>query len=163
MTVGPKRITNWIGGVDVGGSTTLPANTALLHASLNAAALAFRPFTVIRTRGLLSVRSDQSASSERGMLGWALAVVSDQAAAIGVTAVPTPITAQDSDLFFTYDLGAWGTDANPVGRQIFTYAFDSKAMRKVEDNQDVVLVIENADGSFGCSFQIMWRMLLKLH
>ncbi len=39
--------------------------------------------------------------------------------------------------------------------------FDSKAMRKVEEGQDIVQVVENEIN--GCTVTISGRMLLKLH
>ena len=71
--------------------------------SLNAAAQALRPFTVVRTRGFYHVRSDQNAADETYHAAIGACVVSDQAVAIGVTAVPTPNTDRASDLWFVYE------------------------------------------------------------
>ncbi len=142
------------------------ASTAVLTASLNAAALALRPFTVVRTRLDWAVRSDQVAASEIYGLALGFAVVSDQASAIGVTAVPTPFTDQGSDLFFLYEqifgqiviLSAVGQNEAGQLRQI-----DSKAMRKVNDDQDVVVVLESNTFEVGQASILGGRMLIKLH
>ena len=47
--------------------------------------------------------SDQTTASEGFHAGMGFSVVSDQAFAIGVTAVPTPMSDIDSDLFFVYE------------------------------------------------------------
>jgi hypothetical protein len=114
----------------------------------------------------LFVSSDQIAASEQAMGAFGVAVVSDQASAIGVTAVPTPITDADSDLWFTFQYG--------IARLIFdaggaihtaptVYQFDSRAMRKVEQGQDIVSTFENASGTDGLLYLALWRMLVKLH
>ncbi len=85
-------------------TTSASANTATLVTTLNAAALAFRPFTVIRTHMTLFVSSDQTGAGENYDVGYGSCVVSDQAAAIGITAVPTPFTDLGSDLWFLHQI-----------------------------------------------------------
>jgi len=147
-------------------SATLGASaTAILMSSLNAAALALRPFTIVRTRGQLLVISDQSAATEDYIGNYGMAVVSDQAVAVGVTAVPTPATDQGSDLWFLLEqwVGrSWlvGTDFSD---SLASREVDSKAMRKVEEGQDVVSVAEAGLGGSGCLVKFTGRMLIKLH
>ncbi len=52
--------------------------------------LSIRPWTVVRVRGVMHLMSDQEAASEQQALAYGVCVVSDQAAAIGITAIPTP-------------------------------------------------------------------------
>ncbi len=143
------------------------ASTAAISNSANAALLALRPFTVVRTRGYLSVRTDQEVASEDYHVAFAAAVVSDQAVAIGVTAVPTPITDGGSDLFWMYEdiqdavnvQSGVGVDFGiATGR-----TFDSKAMRKVEDGQDIVFVKEAGTLSTGLICFTAARLLIKVH
>ncbi len=74
-------------------------NGVLLAASLNVAAKALRPFTIVRTRGRLMAASDQLAASEapHGILGCI--VVSESASAAGIGSIPTPGTEGDADFF----------------------------------------------------------------
>ncbi len=161
-----RRDTIWLFG-GPGQFVIASASTAVVLASFNAAALALRPFTVVRTRGQFLYHSDQRAATEDYEGAFGLAVVSDQASAIGVTAVPTPITDMGSDLWFVYEM-AMGlitvtTDVgvvDPAGRLL---NFDSKAMRKVEDGSDVVMVGETTGTSEGWAGTFAFRMLLKLH
>jgi len=155
-----RRESLWFSGIDV--STALGANSASLTASLNAAALGLRPFTVVRTRGVLLLESDQTAAAERTSVSFGQAVVSDQAVAIGVTAVPTPVTDQGSDLWYVYESLVHSFVNNAMGPAYNFKEFDSKAMRKVEDGQDLATVIENARG-LGCTFSQVFRTLIKLH
>jgi len=41
--------------------------------------------------------------------------------------------------------------------------FDSRAMRKVEDGQDIALVAESGGASVGVNFTKSGRFLIKLH
>jgi len=135
---------------------------------LNAAALAMRPFTVVRSRFNWAIVSDQVVAAESFGAAAGGCVVSDQAAAIGVSAVPTPVTDQGSDLFYWYDqhfgrflvlsaIGFVETGADNM-RDI-----DSKAMRKVNEDEDLIITFETF--SFVSSAQITFggRFLVKLH
>jgi len=161
---GPKRLTGWFGITAV--QTTEVAAGGTLVSSLSAGALALRPFTIVRTHLTVHARSDQGAASESYLASVAMCVVSEQAAAIGVTAVPTPITDQESDLFFLHmDLmgslaidTAVGTLMQGVNREM-----DSKAMRKVNEDQDVILVTEGGVLGGGTIIRTSGRMLVKFH
>ena len=146
--------------------TIAAASTAVLAFSLNAAALALRPFTVVRTRMTWFTRSDQKAVDETWGCALGCAVVSDQASAIGVTAVPTPITDQGSDLFYVYEENYGFTQFSSAvgvveaGRQV---TVDSKAMRKVNDDQDLITTLETPAISTSAVNVIGGRLLIKLH
>jgi len=121
----------------------------------------------VRTRGSLWVASDQFATAEQPFGALGFSVVTDQALAIGVTAVPTPITDEGDDSFFLWApffadvrVGA----ATDTQWQTFTRLdFDSKAMRKVNDGRSVIVTLENASAADGLLFVIKFRMLVKLH
>ncbi len=161
-----RRETLWFFGQ--GARVTLTAaSQAVVVTTLNAAALALRPFTIVRTRGLLRVESDQVAATERQDIAYGHCVVSDQAVAIGVTAVPTPATDDGSDLWFVYErvmndfTFLSSTGARPMGVSQY---FDSKAMRKVEgDSSDAISVVESSTISLGAIITMHYRQLVKLH
>ena len=159
-----RRQTFWIGGTLVSSTMTAAANP-VLQTTLNAAALALAPFTVVRTRGLIYVQSDQVAASEDQTVLYGQAVVSDEASAIGVTAIPTPDTDSGSDLWFVYE--ALMSDlkfstAAAYGKIGAATVIDSKGMRKVEPGQDIVAVVESAS-AFGVTIRSFTRTLIKLH
>jgi len=94
-------------------------------------------------------------------------VVSDQALAIGITAVPTPDLDRGSDLFFVFEeeFGEISFSSaigfvEPVGA---TRHWDSKAMRKVEIGSDIAVTIEASSISNGVNVRKAGRMLVKLH
>ena len=147
---------------------TAAPGASVLISTLNAAALALWPFTIVRTHWEILVTSDQSVATESQIAGVGQAVVSDQAAAIGITAIPTPVTDLGSDLFFVHQSmlsnflfkDATGFEADDGVH----YSVDSKAMRRVNDSEDVVATFEVGGGSGGGATIItMGRMLLKLH
>ncbi len=161
-----RRQTLWL-PLAVGTDTLTSASSATLVASLNAAALALRPFTIVRTRGILELHSDQQATTESQQVGFGQCVVSDQAAAIGITAVPTPDTDASSDLWFVYE---WMMSTQRIITQVgfeepssSVHYFDSKAMRKVPDGGDLITVIEASSISSGLIIVSQLRTLIKLH
>ncbi len=113
------------------------------------------------------MRSDQIAADEDQSVHLGLAIVSEQATAIGVTAVPTPATDSNSDLWYHYDtLAARFEFGSSVGFDNTFYAnreIDSKAMRKVEEGQDLAGVVETTAVSSGAVVNAFFRVLVKLH
>jgi len=160
-----RRESIWFGIPDTD-TNLAAASTAALVVTLNAAALALRPFTVVRTRGYLHIASDQRAASEDWGAALGVAVVSDQAVAIGITAVPTPVTDRGSGLFFLYEemIGRISVTTD-VGVLEFGKgtSYDSKAMRKVESGQDIAFIIESHTTVSAAQVQTAGRMLIKLH
>ena len=160
------RETRWLDIDPV--SNVLASGGAILTHTLTAVELALRPFTIVRTRGLLFVRSDQFAANENYLMSAGICVVSDQAVGIGVTAVPTPEDDRSSDLWLMYESLQGQVVVNTaVGFNdsvgVHRY-YDSKAMRKVEDGQDVAVVVESDTLSdSGQVITISGRMLIKLH
>ena len=163
--VAQRRQTFWFSSVVVS-SALAAANTAVLQRSLNAAALALRPFTIIRSRGWTMIRSDQAAATEQYQAAFGSIVVSDQATAIGVTAIPTPTT-DDQSGWLVYEWSAGRIEViTAVGmdqRAGLFIPFDSKSMRKVEEGQTLVEVVESDAIGSGCNLTTYNRMLIKLH
>ncbi len=159
-----RRETLWV-GIPRAADTLAASATAALSQSFNAAVLALRPFTIVRTRMQWLTHSDQSAASESFVGNIGLAVVSDQAVAVGVTAIPTPATDLDSDLWFVSE--QWPSRFTLVGsdvtENITPRTIDSKAMRKVEGGQDLIIAVEAGIGGSGVVVIHTGRMLIKLH
>ena len=159
------RETIW--GDVVGTRTTVTSSaTAILINVTGSLFLDLRPFTVVRTRGMLYIESDQTAAAEFQGANYGACIVSDQAVAIGITAIPTPTSDQGSDAWFTFEsiynsTGAGDTD-NIRGHQ---KDYDSRAMRRVEDGFQVVFVMEShpAGLTSGLVLTHIGRLLIKLH
>ena len=144
---------------------TVAGNSTELLTSLNAAALALRPFTIIRTRLIIAVRSDQITTTERVRAVIGHIIVSDQASAAGVASIPSPVANADAP-FFVYEpllhdfIFGSGVGFQSPGQTNVTV--DSKAMRKVGNNEDMVSVIES-EGTPGLIVTQLGRVLVKLH
>ena len=159
-----RRQTLWLGGTEV--STVIPAaNGVVLQTSLNAAALALRPFTIIRSRGRVCVFSDQRVASEFYSAAYGNIVVTDQASAAGVASVPTPVTEDNSDWHVYKRMQQRVSVTTDVGVLLFGLSeeFDSKAMRKVDLGEDLISVWESSGLSNGIQVIAYTRVLVKLH
>ncbi len=159
-----RRATEWVPSGIVTARTALAAGSVLLHQTFAFSA----PATIVRVRGSLWVGSDQSTATESPFGAIGLAVVTDQAVAIGVTAIPAPIADADSQQFllwapFLADVRA-GADNTSWNAGTFTHTpMESKAMRKVDKGTAVVVVIENSSATDGMLFVVEFRMLVKVH
>ncbi len=158
-----SSVKKWF-GIDVS-ATTIAADASTLIASLNAGGLLDRPFTILRTRGVIHIETDQSAASESpaGVVG--MIVVNDQALGAGSGSIPDPVPAADAP-WIVYepfiDAFVLGDATGFVESAGVNITFDSKAMRKVGPNEDVALMCEEAAG-FGVSITMLGRMLVQLH
>ena len=159
---GAKRLSSWFFFQPT--QVTMTATGGTVFFSLNAAGLALRPFTIVRTHFELTLQSDQSAGIENQIACLGLAVVSDQAVAAGVGSVPTPFTDMGSDLWFVHKL-LYGDESKLTDRTTSAtrVSLDSKAMRKVDIGQDIIVVGELATGSSGLILTAGGRMLVKVN
>jgi len=156
------RANLWL-GIDIDG-TAVAADSSVLLASLNAAALALRPFTVVRVRALIRWQSDQIASTEGPTGAFGAVVTSDQAAS--ATTVPSPINNPDGNFFVWEPLITqviFGTGVGFIEPAGYYPTVDSKAMRKVGNNEDVRFMVENSHPTDGALIAVVGRMLVKLH
>ena len=131
VAIRSKRLTSWFGFQPT--QVTMTAGGGTLIFSLNAAALAMRPFTIVRLRFEIMIRSDQAAQAEVQIGAFGLAVVSDEAVAVGVSAVPTPVAQDASDYWFVHQYYmSNSTNLTDLVVPASKFTIDSKAMRKVD-------------------------------
>jgi len=98
---GQRRLTDWLGSGPHTTATALAAASVVLDQSFTGAQVdALTAFTIIRTVGLIGVRSDQVAADEFILGAVGGMVVRETARAGGVGNVPTPITEVDDDGWF---------------------------------------------------------------
>jgi len=163
-----KRQTIWVASADITSATVLGAGAVFLDQT-NIINQATNPTlvgsTIIRTRGIWAVSSDQAAASENYLMAMGMGVVTAAAAAAGSASIPTPIIEEEWDGWFVYEvLGNSFLFADGTGFQepVMTIAkFDSKGQRKVEDDNTVVVVVENSF-TVGITYWIKFRQLYKL-
>ncbi len=158
-----RRQTTWSGLPSGTDKVAVPAASAVLLSQLDASDLALRPFTVIRTRGRVLVKVDQTVGNEEPQLVLGMMVVSDSAGALGITAILDPVSNPDGEWILYEDMPIGITpdgDGNIVDN---VFEFDSKAMRKVGHDEDVVLVVGNRSAADGAFIIVSGRVLFKLH
>ncbi len=161
---GSKRQIVWL---ELQPSQTTIMSGAVLLASLNALELAMRPFTVLRTLVHLRVDSDQLVADEAQFGAIGMCIVTDQALAIGITAIPTPVFDADSDSWFFHQYYSSDfTFGSGIGfaKTSNSFTWESKGQRKVEDGFDLAVVAEFAAGvSNGFIITVAGRVLIKTH
>jgi len=158
---GSKRHGEWVGSTPQTSLTALAASSVVLDQ-------VFTPFdageTVIRTRGLFAVKTDQVISTENQMGAVGIGIVSEQAATVGITAVPHPDTDSGWNgwLWHSYYASSFtfGSSVGFTSPTLFHIEIDSKAMRKVGDNERLVVVVENS-GVVGIQFYSSVRIYSK--
>jgi len=160
---GPRRATDWSASADLTAFVALAGSTSAITQ-------VFTPLaggeTIIRTRGIFSWKTDNQAASENQFGAYGIAVVSEPAATVGITAVPTPGTdgAWGGWLYHTYF--ASGTNfSSGVGVAfdgIYTITIDSKAMRKIDEDDRLIMVVQNLSVT-GMQFWDSERLLSKVH
>jgi len=162
---GPKRMTSWFEVPPV--STVLAGGGGTITHSLTALELAKRPFTIVRTHIEAYIESDQFSSGELQIGAIGGVVVSSQALNVGVSAVPTPLNELESDFFWFHQIMmssvevATNIGSNaPSGRG---YSVDSKAMRKVSEDEDALIVVEGSTVGDGIVITLAGRILIKEH
>jgi len=156
-----RRLTEWSATTAETAYTGLAAATAVLDSVFTTT----DPETIIRVVGQLSVQSDQIAASETPFGAVGLCVVSDQAAAIGITAIPTPYTDAGSDLWFLHQFWACPIhfgDATGFSDISARYELSSKAMRKISEDETICLVMENGSATKGVDYRLDIRTLNKV-
>ena len=161
------RTKMWIGaGVGV---PVVAVNTKVLISTLSAGALALRPFTILRTHQELYWTSDQQAATEVPFGSYGKLVVTETAAALGITAVPDPsgINGDPEASWFVWQAMStsfvFSSAVGISGREGRHYDIDSKAMRKVGPDDDVVTLCTNQSGTEGANLITNGRMFVQLH
>ena len=164
----PKKTVMWIGMSSLAGGTVVAAGTSVLLTTLSAGALLLRPFTVMRSRGVIRWISDQSGAAESSSGAYGRVVVTDSASAAGVAAIPTPTGEPEASWFVYQPLIQEFTFVSGVGIALAEgsssyWSFDSKSMRKVGIDDDVVGIISNRNGTNGSLVEVVGRQLIQLH
>ena len=159
---GVRSATDWSASAVSTALTSIAASTVLLHQ-------VFTPIaggeTVLRSRGMFYFGSDQSAAIEETLGAVGIGIVSEQAATVGVTAVPHPDTdaAWGGWLWHSY-FAARTQVASAIGfeQSLQHIVIDSKGMRKIGENERLIMVVANSS-SFGMLMTMSARFLTKVH
>ena len=155
----PNR--SWTGIVDTanviagGGTKTLLGSISLSVESIDE--------TVLRTVGLISVNTDQSAATEQQEGAIGMIVVNDLAIAAGAASIPGPLTDIGDDGWFVHVPFANNFKlSSAVGiesQDATSRYFDFKSKRIVEGGFSIALMVESTAASEGFVLNVILRQL----
>jgi len=150
-----QRNVSW-GGLQIAPTTIVAATKVILGSFVLATQF---DETVLRIRGVLSVSSDQEAALERPQCAVGMIVVSEDAFATGIGALPGPTSDIDNDGWFFWQALCGFVD--PVGAVGFNYIIDNKGKRIVRQGSRIAVIGEGgvspvADGN------VVWGYLRLL-
>jgi len=119
--------------------------------------------TVLRTVGLVSVRTDNSGADEQQIGAFGIIKVSNQAVTAGAASIPGPITDIGDDgwlVHVPFNNAFEFSDATGFAPNMATNEkFDFKSKRIVEEGFALALMVESAANSEGFIFGVILRML----
>ena len=160
--MGPRarKIVNYTWAGQAFSATTIPLNSKLLMGTF-VLDTSFDE-TVTRVRGLISITSDASIVVEQQIGAWGMIVVSDEAVAIGVTAIPSPVFDAANDGWFVWvPFAQQSSFSTGAGFQGGLYHVDSKAQRIVQEGSQIAVVVENSSAVHGLSIMQNIRLLAR--
>ncbi len=166
-TPAAKRSTFWVGGT-LGIAQLVPGVNAFFTVISEATLENVPNPTIVRSRLELICMDDESVSAPDSMylLSYGCGIVERNAAIAGIASIPSPTVDIDWDGWFVHGAFTGGSATSglidsPLGVQ--RQSVDSKAMRKVGQNEICLLVIEmNAiQGTEAIQFWGQFRFLLK--
>jgi len=159
-----KRLVEWRFAVSTTTFDNVPVSSKVLLAASGDISNA-APATIVRTRGLVTVVPVANAASIVVLGAMGIGLVSQRAAAVGITAIPGPITDSLWDGWFVHQfLAARKLTRSDIGfdsQDATHYVIDSKAMRKFEGSQQIVFVVENENASNAFDVALQVRLLVK--
>ena len=122
--------------------------------------------TILRVVGGIAIQSDQLSAVETQSGAVGMCLVTDTAVAVGITALPDPVTDVQDDVWFFYQSFAtqlFFSTAVAFDAQGSTwFPFDSKAKRIFHSGQTVAVVIANSHATHGLKVQFNFRMLTQV-
>ena len=153
-----KRLSQWSQLADQGFVAVASAGSTLVSST------SFEePGTIVRARGQISIRPASNVADVDIVGAFGIGLVSAEALAIGITAVPTPHSDVDWGGWMVWQSFALAFESITqagVLQNSWSFEIDSKAMRKVETSSAMVFVAESQGGAFSFSENV--RLLLKL-
>jgi len=156
---GHRRLNEWVGPPEQGFISVATGGSTIIS-TLNIE----EAVTIVRTRGMVSVFPAVFSADLNVVGAFGCGIVSAEALAIGITAVPTPYSDADwpgwfvwESFAFRFEFGSGAEGFMPASLQI---PIDSKGMRKIGSNEAFVCVAESQEGAF--SIADTTRQLIKL-
>ena len=163
VTRGARRQTTWVGPADQG-FLTVGTSASVIIGSFDASASGLASPTVVRTRGTVSVAPAASPAADLEIVGaYGLVIVTDAAFAAGQASIPHVFNDAGWDGWFvwgSFSLNVEFLDASGTRLLQLDQVVDSKAMRKMTDDETLVLMAASSVNAFRISMPL--RLLFKL-
>jgi len=163
---GPRRQTGWEAGVsEVTTSTNISADTGFIFGT------GISPtqdgLTLVRTRGFFRISLTAATAAGDGYVGAVgIGIASNQAFAVGATAVPLPVDENAAESWVWHqEFAIIAPDVTSVDARSmdFHVQIDSKAMRKVGANEILYMALQATEtGTAVAEAVANSRMLFKL-
>ncbi len=156
-----RRQVEWSLAFQSTGNVSVPASSVVLLSTINPNSPSGIG-TIVRSRGMFSINTDQGAASEEQTGAVGVAVINSVAAALGVTGVPGPATQISYDwlVYQSFTQGQFVSSNIGIRRSI-DWLIDSKAMRKFGLDERLALVVENVHATDGFNILVNIRFLVK--
>jgi len=173
---GPRRQTEWVTGPGLATGLQAPfsaSGPALVNGRFDFGTDA----TLVRLRGRMRLILDTSTALGGYVGAFGIAKVTTAAATVGVSAIPTPVTEAlwdgwlyhqhiqliSGDAIAGSGVSLAGNQANGTTAAL-DLVIDSKAMRKFENLESIVAVMELTElGTATMNWMVDTRFLVKLH
>ncbi len=161
----PRRLTAW--GDGPGGTTSTQVNSSATRILGSGVALTTEDrVTLVRLRGHLVANVASATAAGDGVVGaFGIALVTSDAFAVGVSAVPDPLTEAEFQWLY-YTKVSWRVPAPSADiRDGYdrTIVIDNKAMRKWRDGMTMVGILETVlIGTADVRVDFDTRLLVKL-
>ena len=159
----PKRKTVWVGTAS-SASVAVASAASVIHSSFVPSALSMLAPTIVRVRGFFSIFPSVLTADLTWFGAYGLCIVSDEALAIGTTAIPRPHDDDDWPGWLVHGYFGGHVEADAAGpllTQPTSFSVDSKAMRKVGVNESVVWMVEAQLGAVTAVLQARVLMLMS--
>ncbi len=122
------------------------------------------PATILRTRGMVSVKP-QAVTADIEIIGaFGMCIVTDEAFAAGAAAVPDVFDDGGWSGWFVWQSFCYDfefNDATGINFPTWNFEVDSKAMRKIGPNETVVLTASSQSGAFAICSPLRFLTMLS--
>ena len=159
---GKRRAVYW-GSSALTAPITVAANSDVLVQIFSSAALASAfEDTIVRIRGAILIASDQSATTESPVVFWGIKLQNQRAVTAGILSCPRPFDEPDQDwLGYGVDIPGPTVAATTGGYNRPDRQVDFKSMRKLHDEDALIMVLNNLSGSAGAQVDFGFHVLFK--
>ncbi len=159
-----RRKTTWVAPADQD-VVSVSTGGASLVASFDASANAMLAPTIVRTRGIVSIFPQTFGADVQIGGAFGVCVVSDQAFAAGVASVPDPWDEAFWGGWYVWQPFSFRMEFSDTTGLLLpanvSFEVDSKAMRKITEDETIVMIAASQTGAFNISMHLRTLLMLS--